>query len=178
MLLVWGVNGVPVNGPLLPVLQASKVVRKFLYADFCRKMGFVIKGVDQLLRKDSVWGGERTMLPGRRIASLCLWKKVVSGARAGKAPSELNQTDTEWLSLRDRPAECPGADRAVLACVCWITVAPRTLANIWLKADLSLSLVSSSDPHLVNAYACTSTGIRSFSGGRWQLSGLKHPGKL
>lgn len=47
-------GGVPFNGPLLPVLQGSKVIRKFLYADFGRKMGFVIKGVDWLLGKDCV----------------------------------------------------------------------------------------------------------------------------
>lgn len=45
-------GGVPVNGPFL--LACRVLNRKFLCADFGRKMGFVIKGVDQLLGKDCV----------------------------------------------------------------------------------------------------------------------------
>lgn len=45
-------GGVAARGPLLPVLQCIGVIRNFLYVDFGRKMGFVIKGMDQLLEKD------------------------------------------------------------------------------------------------------------------------------
>lgn len=41
-----------VKGPLLSLLLHGGVSRTSLYVDFGRKMGFVIKGMDQLLEKD------------------------------------------------------------------------------------------------------------------------------
>lgn len=45
-------SSVHCGGVLLPVLQRTVVIRNFLHADFGRKMGFAVKGVDQLLEKD------------------------------------------------------------------------------------------------------------------------------
>lgn len=45
-------GGGVVKGPLLSLLLHGGVSRTSLYVDFGRKMGFVIKGMDQLLEKD------------------------------------------------------------------------------------------------------------------------------